>query len=265
MKIKITGRHVNVSDNLKDHAEKKISKIEKYFQQLIDTHLILYTEKLDHVAEVIMNGDAVQFHAKEKSTDFYSAIDLLVDKLESQVARYKDKIQSRKGTVAEMAIPFDITIGKGKEAQMSQVSNKPIDNVEAYLQMKVNGQDFILFKKGVSEVESDIDYLNKNYAVLFKSDEKIKLYEVPFEKSQEYAAVDFHEYELNVVDESLSSPKINFDRQDGSTVKSITLDEAIESIDLSDSSFLPFYNVETGYFNVITKKGENYEVVVPAF
>jgi len=265
MKIKITGRHINVSENLKDHAEKKISKLEKYFQQLIDTHLIFYKEKLDHVAEVIIHGDAVQFHAREKSSDFYSAIDLLVDKLESQVARYKDKIQSRKGAGVEMAIPFDITSEKGKEALMNQVSNKPIDKIEAYLQMKVDNSDFILFKKGVSEIDSDIDYLNKNYAVIFKEGEQVKLCEVPFEKNSGFESGVFHEYELDVMDETMSNPKIDFNKKDNVSVKTFTLDEAIDSIDSAGKTFLPFYNVETGYFNVITKSGDNYEVLVPAF
>ena len=108
MKIKITGRHIDVSERLKEYAEKRISKLEKYFQQLIDIHLILYVEKLDHAAELVINGDSVQFHAREKAADLYSAIDLLIDKMETQIGRFKERIQSRKGHGAEFEISYDI-------------------------------------------------------------------------------------------------------------------------------------------------------------
>ncbi len=261
MNIKITGRHLDVSDNLKNHSEEKLSKMEKYFHQLIDTHLILYKEKLDHVAEVIINGDAVQFHAKEKSGNFYSAIDMLVDKLESQVARYKDKIQSKKGGVAEVEIPLELDSEKRVSVQLRQVANKPIDNIEAYLQMKVNGDKFILFKKGHSDIDSNVDYLNKNYAVIFKSKDDVKMFEVPFEKHDG----DCHEYAVQIHDESVSSPKIDFNKLETCSIGRYNLNEAIEGIVAQGKEFLPFYNTETGYLNVIIKQGNGYEVMVPAF
>ncbi len=255
MKIKITGRHINVSDNLREYAEKKVSKLEKYFQQLIDTHLIMYVEKLDHAAELVINGDAVQFHAREKAADFYSAIDLLIDKMESQIVRYKEKIQSRKGQGAEKSISFDITSLQGKEAALSQVSTKPIDNIEAFLQMKIDKKDYILFKKGVSEVESSLDYSNKNYALIFKADDKFKLVEIPFDKikDNEFNCDTFLEYELNVLDESSSNPKIEFNKTSSCNIEKFTLDEAMDTIEGDSSEFMPFFISDTGYFNILCR------------
>lgn len=267
MKVKITGRKIEVSDKLKEYAEKRISKLEKYFQQLIDIHLILYVEKIDHTAELIINGDAVQFHAREKAADFYSAIDLLIDKIESQVTRYKDKIQSRKGFGVENSFSYDIKSDQGKEAQLNQVSNKPVDNVEAFLQMKVDKRDFILFKKGVSLVESDVDYANKNYAVIYKAENAYRLIEIPFGETNGGAigCESFVEYDLNVVSDSASNPEIEFKPREACNIKRFTLDEALDVIEKDGDRFIPFFNSETGYFNVISRKGKEYEVYVPAF
>jgi len=267
MKIKITGRKIEVSDKLKEYAEKRISKLEKYFQQLIDIHLVLYVEKIDHTAELIINGDSVQFHAREKSADFYSAIDLLIDKIESQIARYKDKIQSRKGFGVENSFSFDIQSEQGKDAMLNQVSNKPFDNVEAFLQMKVDKKDFILFKKGVSLVDSDVDYANKNYAVIYKTGENYRLLEIPFDKNNgdNFSCESFVEYDINVFNDSPVNPEIEFKLRKECNIERLTLDEALEVIDKNGNSFIPFFNSESRYFNVISRKGKDYEVFVPAF
>ncbi len=265
MDIKITGRHINVSDKLRRYAEEKLAKLEKYFHRLIGTHLIFYKENMDNIAEVIISGDSVRFHGKEKSGDFYSAIDLLVDKLESQIGRYKDRSSSKKGGVPEMELSSDI-VGEGAlSIQLKQVSNKPLDNIEAYLQMKVADREFILFKKGVSEFGSEVDYLNKNYAVIFKDGAQVKMFEVPFEMHREVGQGECHEYKVEVHDESISRPKIDFNKLESCSVLRGGLDEALNQIMSSDLGFLPFYNVETGYLNVLVRAGNGYEVVVPAF
>lgn len=267
MKIKITGRHIDVSERLKDYAEKKIARLEKHFQQLIDIHLILYVEKLDHVAELIVNGDSLQFHAREKAADLYSAIDLLVDKMESQIARFKEKIQSRKGFGVEYDMTFDFMSEKGTEAVLNQVSNKPIDKIEAFLQMKINNKDYILFKKGVTEAKADVDYWNKNYAVIYKSDGKFRMAEIPFEniRENEFSPENFVEYDLDIIDESPANPKISFNKNSICSIKNLTFDEAFESFEKSGSSYMPFFNSETRYFNIICRSGRKYEVLVPSY
>ncbi|NLV66759.1 MAG: ribosome-associated translation inhibitor RaiA [Spirochaetes bacterium] len=267
MKIKITGRHIDVSDALRDYAEKKISRLEKYFQQLIDTHLILYIEKLDHTAELVMNGDSVQFHARDKAADLYSAIDLLTDKMDVQISRFKEKIQTRKGHGVAEELSFDIISDKGKEALLNQVSNKPFDKIEAFLQMKLNRKDYILFKRGVAEVDGGLDFANKNYAVIYRSGQGYRMAEVPVENftRQEPDYGSFNEYELEVIDESPANPKINFKKADAVKVGKLTLDEALDTMEKSGSEYMAFFNTDTRYFNVLSKNGKKYEVLVPAF
>lgn len=267
MKIKITGRHIDVSERLKDYAEKRISRLEKYFQQIIDIHLILYVEKLDHAAELIINGDSVQFHAREKAADLYSAIDLLTDKMDSQITRFKEKVQSRKGHGTESNIPYDIKGKTGAEAILNQVSNKPINNIEAFLQMKNDKKEFILFKKGVDLINSDVDYANKNYAVIYKSGSVFKLVDIPFEnnKGSEFNMDTFIEYELEVHDDSPASPRIDFKKGGSCSIEKFTLEEAFVTFENKSDGFMPFFNTETRFFNIIFRNGKKLEVLVPAF
>ncbi len=268
MNITITGRHISVSDNLKEYAEKKITKLETYFHQLIDAHIIMYVEKLDHGAEVIINGDGVQFHGREKAADLYSAIDLLLDKMEKQIVRYKEKHQTHKGPRSETPIIFDLEEGgDGFEVRLNQVSNKPIDNIEAYLQMKTEENDFILFKQGVKDMNSAIDYSNKCYAALFRTDDSIRMVEIPFEKIVEHKFEHdtFIEYDLEVVDDSPANPEIRFKKADSKSVRQMTLPEALKEMEKNGSNFIPFFNSESQYFNVIYRNGKDCEVMVPAF
>ncbi|MCP4134651.1 MAG: ribosome-associated translation inhibitor RaiA [bacterium] len=268
MNITITGRHLNVSESLKEYAEKKINKLEKYFHQLLDAHVILYMEKVEQGAEVIINGDGVQFHGREKTADLYSSIDLLFEKMERQIVKYKEKHSSHKAVSLGEPIPFRFTSDEGRDIRLNQVSNKPIDKIEAFLQMKNDQDDFILFKKGVIKVDSNIDYSNKSYAVIYKGEQNcLKMIEIPFEKikEQKFEHDTIVEYELNVIDDSIVKPNIEFKRNGVTSVEKMTLVDALEKIEKTGDRFLPFFNVEAQYFNVIYKSGKEYEVMVPAF
>jgi putative sigma-54 modulation protein len=266
MNITITGRHVNVSDSLREYAEKKIKKLDHYFNQLIDAHVILASEKVDHISEVVVNGDGIQFHGREKAADFYSAIDLLFEKMERQIHRYKEKHQAHKGPEKDEVTHFDISSAEGKQIILRQVNNKPIDNVEALLQMRVDKKEFILFKKGASKIEPDLSLVNKNYAVIYRDLTGLKMVEVPAHKSENGAAGGrFIVYDLSILEDSPTSPKIEFKKNDDSGLLELTLHEAIVEFENSTHRFLPFYNTESQFINVVYKNGNKYEVMVPAF
>ena len=267
MNITITGRHITLSENQKEYATKKIEKLEKYFDQIIDAHVIMLVEKIDHVSEVIINGDGVQFHGQESSKDFMSSIDLLFEKMERQIVRYKEKHQMHKGPDKRILASMEFQSDQGSPMLLNQVSNKPIDKIEAYLQMKLDDSDFILFKQGITKVDSKIDYSNKNYAMIYKDDETFKMIEIPFKnvKNQKINKDLFVEYDLKVIDESLANPKIKFKKNSKCMVNEYSIDDAIEEIQKNGSVYLPFFNVESQYFNIIYKNGNLLELMVPAF
>jgi len=97
MGLKVTFRHLEPNDALKSYSEEKVLKIERYVPNLNEAHVILSLEKRRNIAEVIVNVNKGKITAKEVSEDnMYSAIDLVMDKIESQARKYKDKLTSHK-------------------------------------------------------------------------------------------------------------------------------------------------------------------------
>ena len=92
MHLSVTGHHVEVSAPLKDYVVNKIEKLERHFDHVSDVHCILTVEKLRHKAEatVFVNGGTIYADATED--DMYAAIDGLIDKLDRQVKKYKEKM-----------------------------------------------------------------------------------------------------------------------------------------------------------------------------
>ena len=92
MQLSVTGHHVEVSAPLREYVVNKIEKIERHFDHVSDVHCILTVEKLRHKAEatVIVNGGRIYADATEE--DMYAAIDGLVDKLDRQVKKHKEKM-----------------------------------------------------------------------------------------------------------------------------------------------------------------------------
>jgi putative sigma-54 modulation protein len=267
MKITITGRHVEVTPSLKDYAEKKAAKFEKYFHQLIDTNMIMAVEKLDHVVELLINGDGVQFYAVEKSGDMYSSIDLIVDKMEKQIVKYKEKHSGHKVVPLSRVMAEEPATQQLKELLLNQVSNKPKDEVEAYLEMKLDKLDCLLFKRGDKDLKG-ADFMNRNYAVIYRNGGSVKMIEVPLDmiKSNSFNPGGFIEWELVIHSDSPSDPKIELKKTGApAIVENLSIGDALERMVKSGGEFLPFFNSETNFLNVICKKGRDFEVMVPAF
>ncbi|WP_100550441.1 ribosome hibernation-promoting factor, HPF/YfiA family [Caedibacter taeniospiralis] len=96
MQIQITGRHLDVTQALKQHVEDKLSKLRNHFDQIISTRVILSVEKGKQVAEAVINVPGSEFVAKSDSQDMYAAIDMLQDKLDAQVRKHKQKLKEHR-------------------------------------------------------------------------------------------------------------------------------------------------------------------------
>jgi len=267
MNITITGRQINVSDGLSQYAEKKIKKLETYFHQLMDAHVILYKEKLDSGAEVIINGDGIQFHGREKAGNLHSAIDLLFEKMEKQIVKYKEKHSSHKAINVDKYPYYDFTSTQGKEVVLNQVSNKPIDRIEAFLQMKLANRDFILFKKGIDEAQKSTDTPHKYYAVIFRDGGGYRMVDLPEDSyfENDFESHGFDLYDLDVKDDTPARPLIEFRKSSGKRVSTCTLEQAIQDFEKSDDKYMTFFNTESRYFNINYRNGKRFEVLVPAF
>ena len=92
MQINITGHHVEVTPALRAYVTEKMQKITRHFDQVNSISVILNVEKLQHQAEATVNAAGRTIFAAETAMDMYASIDKLVDKLDRQVRRYKDRI-----------------------------------------------------------------------------------------------------------------------------------------------------------------------------
>ncbi|PKM12390.1 MAG: ribosomal subunit interface protein [Gammaproteobacteria bacterium HGW-Gammaproteobacteria-3] len=91
MQISITGHHIEVTDSLKDHVEAKFEKLKRHFDNVTDVHVILTVEKLNQKAEATVQVSGAKLFAEDTQEDMYVAIDNLVDKLDRQIIKHKEK------------------------------------------------------------------------------------------------------------------------------------------------------------------------------
>jgi len=88
MQINLTGHHVEITDSLRNYVDTKFSKLERHFDHISNVHVILNVEKLNQKAEA-----TVHLSGAEVFTDMYAAIDSMVDKLDRQVIKHKEKLK----------------------------------------------------------------------------------------------------------------------------------------------------------------------------
>jgi len=99
MDIKITARRFELTDALRDYAQKGVYTLKKYFDHLIRGHMILSVEKHRQIAELVIHVWGTDLASRGESEDMYLAIDGVVEKMERQIKRYKDKLRNYKSNL----------------------------------------------------------------------------------------------------------------------------------------------------------------------
>lgn len=92
MQINLSGHHVEITDSLRDYVDNKFSKLERHFDHINNVYVILNVEKLNQKAEATMHVNGGEIFANSEHTDMYAAIDSLIDKLDRQVIKHKEKL-----------------------------------------------------------------------------------------------------------------------------------------------------------------------------
>ncbi|HHO81643.1 MAG TPA: ribosome-associated translation inhibitor RaiA [Halothiobacillus sp.] len=96
MQISITGHHVDLTDALRNYVNEKLARLERHFDKVIDVHVILTVEKLNQKAEATIHLSGNDIHAEAVTEDMYASIDSLVDKLDRQIVKHKEKITNHR-------------------------------------------------------------------------------------------------------------------------------------------------------------------------
>ena len=92
MQLNLTGHHVEVTPPMRAYVSEKLQKLERHFDHVTDIHCILTVEKLEHKAEARVNLSGGSLFADAVAEDMYAAVDSMVDKLDRQILKHKEKI-----------------------------------------------------------------------------------------------------------------------------------------------------------------------------
>jgi len=153
MKYNLRGHNIEVTESLREYVEKKVSRIEKYFDTLpaVEVQVTLRVSKADHTVEITLPLNGMMLRAEETSEDMYASIDLVVEKLERQIRKYKTRVNRKFENQGIRSLFKDfVPVSDEREEDFSVVKTKnfavkPMVVEEAILQMNLIGHDFFVF------------------------------------------------------------------------------------------------------------------------
>jgi putative sigma-54 modulation protein len=149
MQTSVTFKNLDPSDNLKSYVSDKLDKLDKFLDNPAEATVVLSIEKFRHIAEVNITGDRLNIFGKEETSDMYAAIDMVLDKLEKQIKKSKQKIRERRTTSKGKAAAINQeNLREESETGQIKVQNieyKPMDIEEAVMQMDLVTDNFLVF------------------------------------------------------------------------------------------------------------------------
>lgn len=169
--IQIIGRHLSVTEPMKDYAMDKVFKIERFTNRISDVTVIMDIQKLDHRVEIILKVGSTKIVSTAITTDMYVSIDQAVDKLEKQILKYKSRLQDHHAK-GHAEIEMNVNVVRPQELDEEyygiggeNVDGQPVDSLkphrvvkqekrtlktlsydEAVMKMELSGDAFMLFK-----------------------------------------------------------------------------------------------------------------------
>lgn len=167
MNINVRGKHIEVTDALREYVKKRVGKLEKYFDNLEDIQVTLLVEKERHRVEVTAPVNGIILRGEEETADMYSSIDLVVEKLEKQINKYKTRLAKKLRDVVTRDLPADVRDVEHKLIRTKRFAVKPMDVEEAIMQMNLVGHSFYVFANAETE-KINVVYKRKdgNYGLI---------------------------------------------------------------------------------------------------
>ncbi len=154
MKYNIRGDKITVTGAMKNYIEEKLSKMDKYFEEPgdITATVLVKVKDLEQTIEVTVPTKRFTIRAEESNEDFYAAVDLVVNKLERQIRKNKDRLSRKYKNSEHVEFNFNYEDEEEKEENNSKIvkrkdiSMKPMDEEEAILEMNLLGHEFFVYK-----------------------------------------------------------------------------------------------------------------------
>lgn len=156
MRINIVSKQITVTDAIRNYAEKKMQRVKKYFDEsnaVLDITITFSVQKNTQNAEVLVHTKGIYLKGLGRSDDLYASLDFAVDKIEKQVAKYKDRLKDRKekgasGSALRMNVYEADAIESRKPAALitKEFPGEPMDVEEAVMQMELLNKQFFAFR-----------------------------------------------------------------------------------------------------------------------
>ncbi|WP_102401175.1 ribosome hibernation-promoting factor, HPF/YfiA family [Haloimpatiens massiliensis] len=174
MIVRFTGKNIEMTDALKNIVEKKMSRLDRYFEPNVPANVTLSVQKNNQIIEITIPFNGIILRGEETNTDMYAAIDLVVDKIERQIRKQKTKLARRKGcldSVRFSSIPdYEWKEDEHKDPKVVKTKKfaiKPMSAEEAILQMELLGHSFFVYQDAET---SDVNVVYKrndgNYGLI---------------------------------------------------------------------------------------------------
>ncbi len=149
MKYLIRGDKYENTDSIKEYIEAKLSRLDKYIKDSDDIEAVVLTKKEGrrYKIEVTITTNDFTLRNEVVDDDLYAAIDLVIDKLERQVRKNKDKLNKKKKVIEDFEIDIEDNFMEEEViVKRKSIELKPIDEEEAILQMELLGHNFFVYK-----------------------------------------------------------------------------------------------------------------------
>ena len=191
--IQINGLHVQVTDAMKQHAQVKLAKIERFHSHIMDVHVTMDIQKIEHSVTIVVKFDHMKIKSHASSSDMYVSIDQAVARLQKQISRWKEKLQThqnKKLTFTDIKvnviqrpydereeINFEIDEGEKKEIEKRMMPGhvigekviplKDLSMDEAIMKMELSGDPFLLYR-AQEDLKIKVMYRRKdgNYGII---------------------------------------------------------------------------------------------------
>jgi putative sigma-54 modulation protein len=154
MEVIIRGNKIEITESMKEYVKEKLAKLDKYSIEDMKATVLVKIRNYTQKVEVTIPLKTLILRAEEESSDFYSAVDLVVNKLERQIRKNKTKLKKKeKNGIKELNISEILDIPEEDEVDIKRkkIEIKPMNLDEAILQMELLGHNFYMYK------DSDLD------------------------------------------------------------------------------------------------------------
>lgn len=145
MEMQVRGRNIEVTEALKNYVIKRVSKLDRFIDNLGSAQVTMTVEKESHRIELTIPINGMILRAEESTGDMYTSTDLVVEKLEKQIQKYKGRLQKRGIRVKDLPKRVEIEEEAPRLVRTKRFAIKPMQVEEAVLQMNLLGHSFFMF------------------------------------------------------------------------------------------------------------------------